>query len=244
MDAQINKFSEKNIRAFVAFNSIKMNSNPFKTLAFSMMLFVFSAQQLKAQDIDGVSSFLVAGVSMKIPKENRLLIYTGFSPTDNVKALVVLPNFKVNKYLTLTPGYTYVNVDLDNGSTLVEHQLQAMATVAFPLAKNWTIAVRNMYFHRFRTGDDLSFYRNRLGITHKTELFKKQASVFLQDEVYLSLDNRQFTRNRIILGGDIKLLKWLTPQVMMMYQSDKATGNKILGWLVFTVPLENFGFLK
>lgn len=234
----------KNIRVFVAFNSIKMNLKPFKTVAFSMMLFVFSAQHLKAQDIDGVSSFLVAGVSMDIPKNNKLLIYGGFSPTDKVKALLVLPNFRINKYLTLTPGYTHVNVDLDNGSTLVENQLLAMATLSFPIAKNWTIADRNMYFHRFRTGDDLSFYRNRLGIIHKTELFKKQASVFLHDEIYLSLDNGQFTRNRVILGGDIKLLKWLTPQIMMMYQNDKATGNKILGWLVLTVPLENFGLFK
>lgn len=217
---------------------------PLKTIVISTIVFLCSAQHIKAQDIDGVSSFFVAGVSMKIPKENSLIIYTGFSPTDKVKALLVLPNFKVNKYLTLTPGYTYVNVDLDNGSTLVEHQLLAMATVAFPIAKNWTLADRNMYFRRFRTGDDLSFYRNRLGITHKTEVFKKQASVFLQDEVYLSLDNGQFTRNRIILGGDIKLFKWLTPQVMLMYQHDKATGNKLLGWLVFTVPLENFGLFK
>ncbi|MCT4122293.1 DUF2490 domain-containing protein [Elizabethkingia anophelis] len=221
-----------------------MNLNPFKTLAFSMMLFVFSAQQLKAQDIDGVSSFFVAGVSMNIPKNNKLLVYGGFSPADKVKALLMLPNFRVNKYLTLTPGCTHVNVDLDNGTTLVENQLLAMATLSFPLAKNWTIADRNMYFHRFRTGDDLSFYRNRLGVIHKTEVFKKQASVFLHDEVYLSFDNGHFTRNRVILGGDIKLLKWLTLQVMMMYQSDKATGNKILGWLVFTVPLENFGFFK
>ncbi|MDF2553201.1 MAG: uncharacterized protein K0R77_2476 [Chryseobacterium sp.] len=212
----------------------------FKTAALTMMLFAFSAQHLKAQDIDGVSSFLVAGVSMNIPKNNKLLIYGGFSPTDKVKALLVLPNFRINKYLTLTPGYTHVNVDLDNGSTLVENQLLAMATLSFPIAKNWTIADRNMYFNRFRRGDNLSFYRNRLGVIHKTELFKKQVSVFLHNEVYFSLDNGQFVRNRMVLGSDIKLFKWLTPQVMCMLQSDKASGHRILGWLVFTVPLENF----
>jgi hypothetical protein len=223
----------------------KSKLKPFKSAALSMILFAFSAPQLKAQDIDGVSSFLVAGVSMKIPKDNKLLLYAGFSPTDKVKAFLALPNFKINKYLTLTPGYTYVNVDLDNGSTVVEHQLLAMATLSFPISKNWTIADRNTYFHRFRKdANDLSFYRNRLGITHKTELLNKQASIFLQDEVYINLDNGQFTRNRVILGGDIKLLKWLTPQVMLMYQQDKVTGNKILGWLVFTVPLENFGIFK
>ncbi|WP_164463297.1 DUF2490 domain-containing protein [Chryseobacterium sp. G0201] len=136
-------------------------------------------------------------------------------------------------------------MDLEKDSTLVENQLLAMATLSFPIAKNWTIADRNTYFHRFRSNaDDLSFYRNRLGVIHKTEIFKKQVSIFLHDEVYLSLDNGQFTRNRVILGGDIKLIKWLTPQVMLMYRSDKATGNKILGWLVFTIPLENFGLFK
>lgn len=215
-----------------------------KAIIICLLLSFSGISRLKAQDIDGVSSFVVAGVSMDIAKNNKLLVYGGFSPTDKVKALLVLPNFRINKYLTLTPGYTHVNVDLENGGTVVENQLLAMATLSFPIAKNWTIADRNMYFHRFRRGDDLSFYRNRLGVIHKTEIFKKQASVFLHDEIYLSLDNGQFTRNRIILGGDIKLLKWLTPQVMLMYQSDKVTGNKILGWLVFTIPLENFGVLK
>jgi len=58
--------------------------------------------------------------------------------------------------------------------------------------------------------------------------------------VYFGLDNGQFVRNRMVLGSDIKLFKWLTPQVMCMLQSDKGSGNRILGWLVFTVPLENF----
>ncbi|MCT3897578.1 hypothetical protein HZQ13_05650 [Elizabethkingia anophelis] len=147
--------------------------------ALLTVFFTFSAQHLKALDIDGVSSFLVAGVSMDIPKKNKMLIYGGFSPTDKVKALLVLPNFRINKYLTLTLGYTHVNVDLDNGSTLVENQLLAMATLSFPIAKNWTIADRNTYFHRSRSNaDDLSFYRNRLGIMHKTEIFNKQASFF------------------------------------------------------------------
>jgi len=223
--------------------SLRLKMPNFKK-ALTGFLFFCVFQQAQAQDIDGVSSFFVGGVSMDIPKHNKLLLYGGFSPSDKIKAFLVLPNFKINKYLTLTPGYTYVNIDLDNGSKLVEHQFLGMATLAFPIAKNWTLADRNMYFYRFRTDDDLSFYRNRLGIIHKTELFKKQVSIFLHDEIYLNLDNGRFTRNRVVLGGDIKLLKWLTPQVMFMYQSDRATGNKILGWLIFTVPLENLGIFK
>ncbi|MGO1650625.1 MAG: hypothetical protein ACTHXT_14865 [Sphingobacterium sp.] len=96
-------------------------------LAISKFVIIFilllGVSRLKAQDIDGVSSFLVAGVSVNIPKKNKLLFYTGYSPTDKIKAFLALPNFRVNKYLTLTPGYTYVNVDMDNGSKLVEHQL-------------------------------------------------------------------------------------------------------------------------
>ena len=224
---------------------LKLHPPGFLKAAVLSVFFVFSTHHIQAQDIDGVSSFLVAGVSMDIPKDNKMLIYTGFSPSDKVRALLVLPNFKIKKYLTLTPGYTYVNADLDNGTTAVEHQLLAMATLTFPLAKNWSIANRNMYFHRFRNEfDDMSFYRNRIGVVHNTVLLQKQVSFFLHNEVYLSLNNGQFTRNRAVLGGDIKLLKWLTPQIMVMYQSDKATGNKILGWLVLTMPLENFGLFK
>lgn len=212
----------------------------------SIFIFIISSiNYLSSQDIDSKSSFLVAGISMNIPKNNRFLLYGGYSPTDNVKAIVALPNFKINKYLTLTPGYTFVNVKPEGGSTLIEHQILAMATVSVPIVKNWTIADRNMYFYRFRKRlEDLSFYRNRLGITHKTELLKKELSIYLHDEIFLNLDNGVLSRNRIILGGEIKLLKWLSPQLMYMYQSDKVTGNRHLGWIIFTVPLENFGLFN
>lgn len=216
-----------------------------RKIAFFFILLIISINQLKAQDIDGVHSFFAGGVSMKIPKNNKLFVYGGFSPTDKVKALVVLPNVKAGKYLTLTPGYTFVNISQHNAADITEHQLQAIANVAVPITKNWTLADRNMYFHRFRkNADDLSFYRNRLGIIHQTEIFRRKASIFLHDEVYLSLNNGQFTRNRIILGGDLRLFKWLTPQVMYMYQSDKVSGSRHLGWLIFTIPLENFGVFK
>ncbi|WP_144428893.1 hypothetical protein [Chryseobacterium sp. StRB126] len=59
----------------------------------------YMSTQLTAQDIDAKSSFLVAGVSVNIPKNNKLLLYGGYSPTDNIKAIVFQPNFKINKYL-------------------------------------------------------------------------------------------------------------------------------------------------
>lgn len=152
-------------------------SNRYRIVRIFILL--LGVIRLKAQDIDGVSSFLVAGVGMDIPKRNKLLIYAGFSPTDNVKALLVLPNFKVNKYLILTPGYTHVNVGLENGSKIVENQLLAMATLSFPIAENWTLADRNMYFHRFRNKlDDLSFYRNRLGLSIKQKFLKSRSAFF------------------------------------------------------------------
>ena len=220
---------------------VKLLRKPFVTLLFLFLVFL----KMKAQDIDGVHSFFVGGVSADIPKNNKLLLYGGFSPTDNIKAFVALPNFKVHKYLTLTPGYTFVNIKPDNSPSLYEHQILAIATVAVPVSKKWSIAARNMYFHRFRQDvGDLSFYRNRLGIIHHTELFKKKVNLSLHDEIYLSLDNGQLSRNRVVLMGDIKLFKWLTPQVMYMYQSDKASGSRHLGWLILTVPLENFGVFK
>jgi len=212
-----------------------------RIVALSLLL-TYSTSLSSAQDIDGVHSFLVGGVSINIPNSNKLLLYGGHSPTDNVKAIVALPNIRVNKYITITPGYTNVNVNLEDSPSITEHHLLAMATFAIPIAQKWTIVNRNMYFHRFRKNvDDLSFYRNRVGIIHQTQMLNKQASVFLQNEIYLNIDNGKFSRNRIIAGGDIKLFKWLTPQVMYMYQSDTLLGNRHLAWFIGTVPLENFG---
>lgn len=218
---------------------------------FSLKVFLigitllFFAPNLKAQDIDGVHSFLVAGISAEFPKNNKLLIYGGISPTDKAKALVILPNIKINRYLTLTPGYTYVNIKPDNLDAFSEHQLLAAANVGIPISKQWTLVDRNMYYHRFRQeADDLSFYRNRLGIIHHTQLFKKSVNLSLHNEIYLSLNSGQLSRNRVIAMAEIKLFKWLTPQVMYMFQSDRKAKSRHLGWLVFTIPLENFGVFK
>ncbi|MDR6919841.1 MULTISPECIES: DUF2490 domain-containing protein [Chryseobacterium] len=216
-----------------------------KTLFVAIFLFVINVNSLYAQDIDGKSSFFVAGVSANTFKNNKLTIYAGYSPSDNLKALVVLPSFVINKYLTFIPGYTYAGIKPDGISTLYEHQILASAVFSFPVAKNWTITDRNMYFYRFRKDlADLSFYRNRLGINHRTQLLKKELNIYLYDEVFLNLDNGTINRNRIILGGEIKLLEWLNPQIIYMYQTDRILGNKHLGWLIFTISLENLGLFK
>lgn len=158
------------------------------------------------------------------------------------RVLIVLPTFNVNKYLSFTPGYSFVNSHPEIGISNNEHQVVSFATINYPVAKNLTITDRNMFFHRFRKHtDDLSFYRNRLGIIHTTSFFEKHASMFLYDEIYLSLNGDRLTRDRVIVGGGIKLFKWLTPQVMYMYQWDNGDGKRHLGLLVFTVPLKKFG---
>ncbi|SFH06382.1 DUF2490 domain-containing protein [Pedobacter insulae] len=198
-----------------------------------------------AQDVDGKTSFILTGVSTDIPKNHKLALYGAYSPTDNTTAFVVWPTLKVNKYLSFTPGYTFLDTKTDNGSHLIENQILASGTVTIPLWDKWAITDRNMYFHRFRKdAGDLSFYRNRLGVTHRFQVAKKQASASLYNEFFLNLDNGSLSRNRIIVSGDIKLTKWLTTQVMYMYQTDKVLGNRQLAFLIITVPLENYGLFN
>lgn len=213
----------------------------FERIIFSLIFVFIGIFRSNGQDVDGKTSFLLAGVSMAIPKNHKLSLYGAYSPTDKTSAFVIWPTFKAGKYFSFTPAYTYLSTKLDNGHHAVESQFLPSVTISIPLAKKWSLTDRNMYFYRLRKdAGDLSFYRNRLGITHRFELFKKQTSVFVHDEIFLNLDNGTVSRNRVIAGGDIKLFKFLTPQLMYMYQTDKVLGNRHLVFFIFTVPLENY----
>ncbi|SDC01843.1 DUF2490 domain-containing protein [Niabella drilacis] len=207
-------------------------------ILFSLILLLIADLGLKAQDVDGKTSFFLAGASADINRYNKTTVYGGYSPTDDIKALIVLSTFTMNRFLSLTPGYTFVNTHPESGNSVNEHQITSFVTINYPFGKKWVITDRNMFYHRFRqNAPDLSFYRNRLGIAHYISLFKKQASLFVHDEMYLSLNGNGLTRNRAIVGADIKLFRWINPQIMYMYQTDRVGGSRHLGLFVLTTPL-------
>lgn len=201
-------------------------------------------QKGKAQD--DVAFYSLNGVSLSIPNKHKLTVYSIYSPNDKVATLLALPTFTINKYFSFTAGYNYLVSKPGNGKTFTENQLLPHLTVSIPLTKDWTLVDRNMYHHRFRNEgrNDLAFYRNRLGVVHKLNIFNKPSILYLHNEIFVNTMIGKFSRNRIITGTEIKAFKFLSPQLMYIFQTDKGIGNRNLILLILTVPLENYGIFK
>ena len=216
-------------------------------LRISIIILLFFLPKTNAQDIDARSSFIYTGITMNIPKKHKLTIYSGISPTDNVYMLRVLPAFKVNQYLTLTPGFTYYDLyDDEKFLDKVEYHIMPMATLTFPISKNkkWSITDRNMFFYKIRSySTNVPFYRNRLGVTYKTSILKQPVSFFVYDEIYFNFDSKNISRNQATIGAQLNL-KWLTPQIMYTHQTEQGKKNKGIYSLSLLIPLENFGFFN
>ncbi len=189
--------------------------------------------------------FLYTGVSMDIPNNNKFVFYYGYSPSDNFQSLVALPFFKISKNIQFMPGYMMTKADEYPMFTNVQHHIMPSVILNFKLSKKFTLTDRNMWYHLFlEDAKDVNLYRNRLGLTYHTKLLDKQTDVFVYNELFNNLKNGKFFRNRIILGGSIKVTKWVTPQVWYAYQTENRIEPQHQFYLIFTVPLENFGVFK
>lgn len=199
---------------------------------------------LNGQAIDGKASFVLAGISMPLGPSSRTYVYGAYNHTDEVKAGLVLPFFDMNKNISLMPGYMLVNISNDEGLSRYENHLLPSVILSFPISK-FTISNRSMYFLQLRNGlEDLSYYRNRIGINYSTQLAKKNINWFLYEEPYYRLNDRVFSRNRITLGLNYELTKWLHPRIWYVLQHDHGQSHRHLLFLFLTVPLENTGLFK
>ncbi|MBR9855812.1 MAG: DUF2490 domain-containing protein [Algicola sp.] len=140
------------------------------------------------------------------------------------------------------PGYMMTKADGEPMFTNVDHHLLPSVILNFKLSERFTLTDRNMWYHLFRDdAKDVNLYRNRLGLIYHTQIFKKPMNLFVHDAMFWNLNNGSFFRNRLILGGSIKVTKWVTPQIWYAYQAESGILPQHQFYLILTVPLENFG---
>lgn len=209
----------------------------------------FGVFQVKSQDlVDTHRSFLTAGVNISIPKKHSLKLWGGLSTEQHIQMTMITPNIRVNKWLSFSPSYTFLDVPRRTETDFREHHLNLMATLSLPLEKRgkWIFQNRNAYYLRaIEQGETTSFYKGRIGVVHQTKLFKKPLNAFVYNEIYLSLQNGHITRKRFYAGAELKLFDWLTPQATYIYQLNEGNTQRDHLFLVgMIVPLENFGFFK
>ena len=131
-------------------------------------------------------------------------------------------SFAANRYLTLTPGYTYVASQQPvTRRRRYEHRLLFTATVRLPSFKRITISDRNQVERRrFNSLPDTTRYRNRLQVERPFDIKGFDMRIFLWNEIFYDSGARAWSRNRFAVGGSRDLNKHATLDLFYQRQSD------------------------
>lgn len=213
---------------------MKLRKITFIILSFGLSL-IGKAQQ----DTDYIST----GVSIKMPDNNRLTIYGGYSPTDKILLTRISHNIKINNILSVAPAYMHRN-HLENDTH--SHQFIASGNLNIPITKDkkWNILSHSMYSYLIREHrSNVSFYRQRLGINHNTKISDIPINIFVYDEIFYSIDNKFISRNLISAGINFNL-SWLNPSFSYAHHINKNKTYKNIITATFIIPLDKFGFVK
>ena len=132
-------------------------------------------------------------------------------------------DFKVNKYLTLTPSYVYRYAKPTLNSKDYESRFRFAAT----LEKKWShfsLKDRNLVEYRMRNSKaDSTRYRNKITFTvpilkDKKELF----SPFVSTEPYYEFRAKAWTRNELWLGISKKFTRNFTMDFFYIREDNKS----------------------
>ncbi len=108
--------------------------------------------------------------------------------------------FKLGKYLTVSPLYSYYAMQPISGQDNRENRISLEATVTLPHGR-WVVTDRNRIERRFRDPADSTRYRNVIQIERAITLARIPWSVFAWEEALYDWSFSGWVRNRISLGG-------------------------------------------
>jgi hypothetical protein len=150
---------------------------------------------------------------------------------------------RMTKFLTITPSYLYYEVPpsgLNTASeqpagftdTLEENQFRIDGTVKFSVRK-LEISDRNMYVRRFRQTGDSDRYRQRIGIAHPLMVDGHIWKAFASFEAFYDQGNGGWTRNRVMAGATVPLLKHVSFQPSYIRDIYRVPGLRNVNYLQF-----------
>ena len=153
---------------------------------------------------------------------------------------------RMTKFLTITPSYLYYEVPpsgLNTVSerpagffdTLEENQFRIDGTVKFSVRK-LEISDRNMYVRRFLQTGDIDRYRQRIAIAHPLVVDGHMWKPFASFEAFYDHGNGGnggWTRNRVMAGATVPLLKHVLFQPSYVRDNYRARGVRDVNYLQF-----------
>lgn len=137
-------------------------------------------------------------------------------------------DFKINKYLTLSPSYLYREDQPYSGKKEKESRFRFAATLEKKF-NNFSLKNRNLVEYRYRYLNiaNSTRYRNKLIFSipilkEKKELF----TPFIADEVYYDFSTKAWTRNEISGGITKKLNNKFSADFFYLYQRNRGNTLK------------------
>lgn len=137
-------------------------------------------------------------------------------------------DFKVNKYLTLTPAYLFRAEQPLAGRNASESRYRFAATLEKKFSK-FSIKDRNLieYRDRYRGAANSTRYRNRFTFSIPVTKDKKELfTPFIQDEVFYDFSAKAWSRNEISAGITKKFTNNFSADFFYLYRRDRPTTFK------------------
>jgi hypothetical protein len=150
---------------------------------------------------------------------------------------------RMTKFLTITPSYLYYEVPpsgLNTASehppgftdTLEENQFRIDGTLKFSIHA-FEISDRNMYVRRFRPTDEINRYRHQIKIAHPVAVNGRIWKPFASFEAFYDQGNGGWTRNRVMAGATVPLLKHVSFQPSYIRDIYRIQGLRNVNYLQF-----------
>ena len=141
-------------------------------------------------------------------------------------------DFKINKYLTLTPSYLYRTAQPYQNRKEFESRFRFAAT----LENKWTrvsVRDRNLIEYRMRNSRaDSVRYRNKLQFNFPIHKNKKEIfAPFVADEIFYDFHDKAWTRNELTLGISKKFSPAFSADFFYLYQRNRGNVLRVINAL-------------
>jgi len=150
-------------------------------------------------------------------------------------------NYKINKTLNATLGYSYVNTDTSfdtNGGEISEHRVYGDLNIKHHISE-LSLAHRLRAEQRFYNSKTGNFFRYQLAFNHP---INNKWSAYLYDEVFFDLDGKAFNQNWLGTGIKYKLSNAVKLQLGYMVIHNDV--NKSFNRIQLGVAISNNHFKK
>jgi hypothetical protein len=203
------------------------------------LLFCLSALSVSGQtNHTPVSAWLMPAVSYQLSPRFKVDEQFGYNHYyDGAKFSYTQAYYEINKYLTIGAGYLFYISSTATHDPYIEHDIVNTAIFTIPI-HTLLIEDRNMYLNTFaNNSNDFHYYRNRLRLFVPYRLFAIPEKLYGYDEVYYFFNAGRWERNRVAIGSNCDIQKWLNLDVTLIRQLDYYSGPINLIFVTLTIQL-------